>query len=917
MQRQRNTYLGLLMIAVLGFGGVASAQPYDVTEPQVGISGATLFKSFFKAPASTNDYVDVDGDGIYGFDINRTPWTDQLATTWAGSYPMTTDLFVTYRGAGSGNGLAEMLSSQAVNVAGSTAQGWYPPSRTGANTNYAAYANIPTGAPSDLGVLNRYEFNTGGTGSANPIKQRAVDVAVMDVPTTWFITQSGTASYNANPTSAGYGNNAITSWDTTRANKLKSLTTTLTENGGTGTESVTFNLNTSSPDNKTIFDTQIAFVPMGIIANRGVASADRYTETMSSYSAITGGAMNDKVQAFEMTQLQQLFSTGRMPNGENLKAATRDSGSGTRNGTMNSIGVDPSWGRGDNLGNKTDSNDPCYLGADHQVTNLGGSSYMQLAVANDRLTVGYQGVETAEDKMSKGYVEHCAVMNDAQGGSSYVFPTIDNMVDNLSANTGWRIGGNETMATVGDPNATAVGTYASNGGQSMTNTDAAKYVRNITESIAAFSSDPSGSEDYFMPGEYMAQNFLLVKALQASPSATSGTTWVDQTSGTGDGSRNTALATYIKNNSLLGPGQAKEPRDYGTRDSQTPNRVAGSYDDGGTQSYVYYTNSTGSTATKAYKSAISDRNLTQGDFNNDELRNIDDLAKMIECLNYTPNSGDGTQNLTNGVLAWAVKDNNDRSIAHADGVMPHIIGDYDGNGNFDAEDIRYFCDGLSIQTNASDPQYGKIDKSAAYAAADTAGIFTTTKANGSFVNGDSMFDVAGSDPEAELLGATPGAAPNGHDGAIDGYDINYTQRILSGKIAELCGVAAPSRLRWSQLDEAIFMDLSIDFDGDMDNDTADLQALFDTLGTGHGDANLDGEVGVLDLDILGQNYGLEGYWAEGDLNGDGVVNVLDLDTLGGNYGNDYDGTSAGPVPEPATMCLLAVGGLTLLRRRRK
>jgi len=53
--------------------------------------------------------------------------------------------------------------------------------------------------------------------------------------------------------------------------------------------------------------------------------------------------------------LEYLYLTGRMPGGENLYACTRDSGSGTRNAAMNSLGFDPSWGRGDNMGTKNSS----------------------------------------------------------------------------------------------------------------------------------------------------------------------------------------------------------------------------------------------------------------------------------------------------------------------------------------------------------------------------------------------------------------------------------------------------------------------------------------------------------------------------------------------------------------------------------
>jgi hypothetical protein len=73
---------------------------------QINISGATLFQGFFQAPASTNDHIDVDGDGHKLFD----PWDfdtpDQLAwSNWKSIDPDNRWILM-YRGVGSGNGLA-------------------------------------------------------------------------------------------------------------------------------------------------------------------------------------------------------------------------------------------------------------------------------------------------------------------------------------------------------------------------------------------------------------------------------------------------------------------------------------------------------------------------------------------------------------------------------------------------------------------------------------------------------------------------------------------------------------------------------------------------------------------------------------------------------------------------------------------
>jgi len=83
-----------------------------------------------------------------------------------------------------------------------------------------------------------------------------------------------------------------------------------------------------------------------------------------------------------------------------------------------------------------------------------------------------------------------------------------------------------------------------------------------------------------------------------------------------------------------------------------------------------------------------------------------------------------------------------------------------------------------------------------------------------------------------------------------------------------------------------------------------------------GDANWDGIVDAADYITLKRNFGMAtgARYKDGDFDGDHDVDWNDLQTLMGNFGARGVG-SAPAAPEPATLGLLALGGLALIRRR--
>ena len=141
--------------------------------------------------------------------------------------------------------------------------------------------------------------------------------------------------------------------------------------------------------------------------------------------------------------------------------------------------------------------------------------------------------------------------------------------------------------------------------------------------------------------------------------------------------------------------------------------------------------------------------------------------------------------------------------------------------------------------------------------------------------------------------------------------------------------------------DLMVMDEVADFDEDGDVDLADIDTLCDNMGgepgafdlngdgivdkddldymlsevlcSALGDFNLNRLVDGTDLSILAANFGAAAGYDGGDTNGDNTIDGTDLSILSSTFG--FAQTAA--IPEPIAVSLLGVGGLGLLRRRRR
>jgi hypothetical protein len=821
--------------AALAAGSVAKAQQL------INVSGSSLLGSFIRGGASTNDFI--------GVSAQTPPLGTQLAST--GGY-----WSVNYRVSGSINGFDELLNYG------------YPQFTTAADDRTLGNTTALNSLVLTDEWFNRVQYITNGiTGgiynAANaggqpkrastngadrsvvdgPAGGVTIDVAFLDVPAMWGVKQPGAADPTRKPVQPGYGQNARLSvgldGSATGGGLSNALTTLGTRNLASDP-----NRGAAPYDNNTVFEQALTLAPIAPLTNPG-----------------TG------IQRMKMTELQWLFTTGRARTGENFVVATRDVGSGTRNGFMNGIGIDPSFGVGDNIGVQSNSSNQNLLGPHFYPTNKGATSGLLNTLRNHRLAVGYAGAETGLGSAPSGWLSSNALeiidtQNDVFGNTStYVRPTLANILANDAS--GWVISGQAVVATIGDPLAEPVGmntaTVPNSGGDAsgnpaMVNKSAARYVNNIQKSILSFNAVTPPLASVASPGEFLATNFILQAAVaNLAPVGNS----LARTPNTGFNA-NAYNFTVANNTTFTNARYAA----YNTAIvGLVPIRESGTTYSDGVASGVNYIDQSGTAV--SYASPLAARNKIAFDFNGDGVRSLADATDMIAA--YRQRNGGGTWTAPDGIYGAGA----------GNAAVIEVLGDADGNGSFTSADIRYWADGLA--TNAP----GNLDRRQGFIAVDNASLaaggplnfFGTVLANPSaaYTPGASRADVIGSSGNVAR-----GWAPVGADGRVDANDIDYVYKQIRA-----VGIANPwnsaSSADWSNISQAEKIDLTADINGDLKVDRHDVEEILAILGTCMGDANLDGVVNQADKDIIMAHLGQTNVgWAGGDLNGDGIVDAQDL-----------------------------------------
>lgn len=668
-----------------------------------------------------------------------------------------------------------------------------------------------------------------------------------------------------------------------------------------------------------------------------------------------------------------LHTTGRLANGADFNVASRDAYSGTINTAVTNIGLDVSWATGENDSGNGNVNgvQQTRIGADIRFSNkTSGSSQVRPTVQNARMGFGHLTSSESVPESFNSRARPVRVMefrddwDDVANGSNNALPAdqrnnkafadpivgtdltkdIYNGFTRMSALSlvegSYVLRTNQTYVTVKNPNVAFAGFSAAawaalsddiNTGTGIKGdnhnviagidygNDVYDFRKNILDSVANFPA--SGVAN---PADQLLQQGFILPAFVKVTKPIDGLNQDVVNPG-----YNAGLSGAFLGSSYTTAFNAGDPRlvQQGTGSTYGANQT------------------TSGAAPIGGAIPITVNNWLFGDFDQSGakkgIRDFSDLFVMQQAQAALAASGLGNNwNVNAASNGGAVAGTGIVGFAPTKGDLI-VMGDFDADGDFDGRDLYRFARGAALAdstasttlTVASGVEFGDMIRNGVLrknAALDWLQTNATALQKAE-ATANSVTDPTGANAFNKFDVNRDGLVNRIDAQIVDkfvGKDYRNLEDQLAATISET-GAANPL----PDLSDAVMIslvDVELTDSGNITSVGAgsDFALVRLAVGAGllDGDANFDGEVNVGDLGVLASNWNGTGKkWSTGDFDFSGAVDVGDLGKLASNWNASAPLSFAEAlalfpeltaVPEPASLGLLAIGALGLLRRRK-
>lgn len=590
---------------------------------------------------------------------------------------------------------------------------------TPANTNRFLVApgtsNGLSLAVSDYNTYNPATYNL-ATGQNLVGGQNRVQLAISDVNAVEGFAVLGTGSVSSKPATAGFGQgNTLLGTPTVQLSS-----TGFTKPGARYqmTAQETLNMETAKVDPQTGVN-----YPVGPWNSAGTGNLQNVV--VGNTAMLLAANPGTGLERLTKSDAQWLQTTGRLANGADFNVAARDLNSGTRVSTANNTGVDPSFavgendeGNGQSLLAGFDAKNQASIGPALRFSNkTSGGSQLRPTIQNNRMSLGTLSLSDGRSStLANTGSSPLRALDYAADGVNFVRCSATSITgggtgSGNNTDPAYALWTNQTFVTVKAPTAAYAGntvaqwsalagktvsvaatpiaqpTYTAGPAIKGDNTgnDVVDFQNNITSAVATFPPPTVAN-----PADALLSNGFILPQMMAQYKQFDGDTTVDRTG------YSASLRT-----ALLGSGYATN---FNVGDPTTVTKG----------NNAVYGNGAGSNLGAFSGDAIPITDLGAGkgnwlfgNFNQNGIRDFSAIKQAlpaVRALTATGNNGvtgiagSNSTAVTTGVTALDTMNTGSTPATRGDLI---VLGDYNGDGKFDGQDVFTMAHGAALSDAAA------------------------------------------------------------------------------------------------------------------------------------------------------------------------------------------------------------------------